>query len=198
MRRAGRIAGQAGPMVPSSPRMMVTMKILSGCLLVLLPMLAQAVNWEASITHSDTPLLDSEIQQALGQGIGQGFATAFPGRQYGIQVLLDTQPLPAANGDLVYLALGLCHRLQNGALEIPVGRFSDLLLLPQGMAPEARKEAVVQKLTAVAASFARAMIQNKPAFDHALSSRPQVSGHWSEWPDYRPANPSGTVGGAAR
>jgi len=172
-------------------------KILAGVVIFLCAQLALAVNWEASITNTNTPVLDSDIQAALTKGISPSFANTFPGRQYGIQVLLDMHVMPQANGDLVYMALGLSRRLQNGALELPVGRFSDVLLLPQGSTPEAQKQAVTEKLTAIAASFSRAMIQNKPAFDQAASSRPQSTGHWSEWPDYQPVNSgSGSVSGS--
>lgn len=169
-------------------------KILAGVVLFLCAPFAMAVNWEASITNTNTPVLDSDIQTALGKGISPSFANTFPGRQYGIHVLLDTHVMPQVNGDLVYMALGLSRRLQNGAMEVPVGRFSDVLILPQGSTPEAQKQAVTEKLTAIAASFSRAMIQNKPAFDQAASSRPQSTGHWSEWPDYQPAS-SGAVSG---
>jgi hypothetical protein len=172
----------------------VMIKILAGVVLFLCAPLAMAVNWEASITNTNTPVLDSDIQSALGKGISPSFANAFPGRHYGIYVLLDSHLMPQINGDLVYMALGLSRRLQNGAMELPVGRFSDVLILPQGSTPEAQKQAVTEKLTAVAASFSRAMIQNKPAFDQAASSRPQSTGHWSEWPDYQPGS-SGAVSG---
>lgn len=157
---------------------------------------AYAINWEARITNTNTPLADAEIQAALSKGISDNFATLFPGRQYGISVLLDTQTVPSLNGDLVYMALGLSHRLPNGALELPVGRYSDVLVLPSGGTAEANKEAIAQRLTSVATSFSRAMMQNKAAFDHARSSAPASAEHWTEWPDYQPpASSAGTVSG---
>lgn len=167
-------------------------RLLAALSLSLMAFGAQAINWEAVITNTNTPLLDSDIQAALGKGISANFASTFPGRQYGISVLLDTHSVAQLNGDLVYLALGLSHRLTNGALELPVGRFSDVVVIPQGSAPEVRKNLIIQKLTALAASFSPAMMQNKTVFDQAKSSAPKAPGHWSEWPDYQPA----TAGGA--
>ena len=169
-------------------------RVLLRLCLALFATSALAVNWEATITNTNTPVLDSDIHEALSKGMAPNFATTFPSRQYGIHVLIDTQSVPQLNGDLVYMALGLSHRLPNGLMELPAGRFSEMLVVPQGMAPDARKEAITQKLTAVAASFSRAMIQNKPVFDQARASRPQSTGHWSEWPDYQPTT-SGTVSG---
>jgi hypothetical protein len=168
--------------------------LLATCL-TLIVTATYATNGEAHITNTNTPVIDSDIQTALSNGISAGFANSFPGRQYGISVLLDTQSLPQLPGELVYMALGLSHRLPNGALELPVGRFSDVLVLTPDSTPEARKEAIIQKLGAVAASFSRAMIQNKTVFDHAKSSAPAIPGHWSEWPDYHPST-AGKVGGS--
>lgn len=170
-------------------------KTLLGLILFLCARCALAVNWEASITNSNTPLVDNDIQVALSKGISPGFANTFPGRQYGIHVLLDAHSVPQLNGDLVYMALGLSRRLQNGALELPVGRFSDVLVLPQDGTPEAHKQALSEKLSAIAAAFSRAMIQNKPAFDQAAASRPPSTGHWSEWPDYQPGSSGSVTGG---
>ena len=170
-------------------------KTLLGLILFLCARCALAVNWEASITNSNTPLVDNDIQVALSKGISPGFANTFPGRQYGIYVLLDAHSVPQLNGDLVYVALGLSRRLQNGALELPVGRFSDFLVLPQDGTPEAHKQALSEKLSVIAAAFSRAMIQNKPAFDQAAASRPPSTGHWSEWPDYQPGSSGSVTGG---
>lgn len=172
-------------------------RILAALALGVFAICANAISWEASITNTNTPLLDSDIQAALSKGISPNFANTFPGRQYGISVLLDTHTLPQLNGDLVYMALGLSHRLTNGALELPVGRFSDVVILPQGSTAEARKDIIAQKLTALAGSFSPAMMQNKAAFDQAKSSAPRPMGHWSEWPDYQPPA-AGTVGGSGK
>lgn len=166
-------------------------RLLAALSLGLVTFCAQAINWEAVITNTNTPLSDSEIHTALGKGISANFANTFPGRQYGISVLLDTHSVPQLNGDLVYLALGLSHRLTNGALELPVGRFSDVVIIPPGSSVAARKELILQKLTALASSFSPIMMQNKTVFDQAKSSAPKVPGHWSEWPDYQP----GAAGG---
>lgn len=172
-------------------------RILSAGVLGCFALCAHAIGWEASITNTNTPLLDSDIQAALSKGISPNFANTFPGRQYGISVLLDAHPLPQVNGELVYMALGLSHRLGNGALELPVGRFSDVVILPPGSTAELRKDLITQKLTALASSFAPAMMQNKAAFDQAKSSAPRPMGHWSEWPDYQPPA-TGTVGGGGK
>lgn len=162
--------------------------------ILLMAQAAHAVNWGAHITNPNTPVTDADIQITLSQGMSPNFAATFPGRLYGISVLLDTQPLPQLPGDLVYLALQLSHRLSNGALELPVGRYSEVIVQPPGSSQEARREAVVQKLSAMAGSFSRAMIQNKPAFDHAKSSVPPPSGNWQDWPDYHPSS-AGKPGG---
>ena len=148
---------------------------------------SRAVDWAVSITNTNTPVQDSDVQSALSAGMSAAFATTFPGRQYGVSVLLDGQTLPTLNNaDVVYLALGLSHRLQNGALELPVGRLSEMLVLPQGRSPEEQREAVRQKLTAMAGSFSKAMMQNKPAFDRATAGRSGGTGDWTDWPDYHP------------
>jgi len=92
------------------------------------------------------------------------------------------------------MALGLSHRLPNGVLELPVGRYSEVLILPPDSTPEAKREAIGHKLTSLAATFARTMIQNESAFDRAAADRPQATDHWTEWPDYVPST-SGTIGG---
>lgn len=153
-----------------------------------------AVNWEARITNTNTPLGDNDIQTALSKGLPPSFAEGFPGRRYGIHVLLDMQTVPGAPGEFVYLALGLSHRLPNGALELPAGRYSEVLLLPPDASPQTRRDAISQKLAGLAATFARTMIQNKAAFDHAAAQRPHPDDHWTAWPDYIPSS-SGTVGG---
>ena len=153
-----------------------------------------AVNWEARITNTNTPLSDNDIQTALSKGLPPSFGESFPGRRYGVHVLLDMQNIPGVPGEFVYLALGLSHRLPNGALELPAGRYSEVLMLPSDASPQSRRDAISQKLTGLAATFARTMIQNKAAFDHAAAHRSQSTDHWTEWPDYIPST-SGTIGG---
>ena len=153
-----------------------------------------AVNWEARITNTNTPLADNDIQTALSKGLPPSFGDSFPGRRYGIHVLLDTQSVPTVSGEFVYLALGLSHRLPNGALELPVGRYSEILILPPDSTAQSKRDAISQKLAGLAATFARTMIQNKSAFDHAAAQRPHPDDHWTEWPDYIPST-SGTVCG---
>ena len=128
-------------------------RMLAGLLLGLMAHGAQAINWEATITNTNTPLLDSDIQAALSKGISANFANTFPGLQYGISVRLDTHSVPQLNGDLVYLSLELSHRLTNGALELPVGRYSDAVIIPKDSSIETRKDLIVQKLIALAGSF---------------------------------------------
>lgn len=171
-------------------------RVIAFMCILLVAQYAHAINWEAHITNTNTPVTDTDIQTALSRGMSPNFAATFPGRLYGISVLLDTQTVPQVDGEVVYLALQLSHRLANGALELPVGRYSELLALPQGGAQEARRDAVVQKLSAMAGSFSRAMIQNKPAFDHAKSSAPPPSGNWQEWPDYHPSSTGKVEGGS--
>ena len=162
--------------------------------LIFLTAPALAVNWEARITNTNTPLSDNDIQTALSKGLPPSFGESFPGRRYGVHVLLDLQNIPGVTGEFVYLALGLSHRLPNGALELPAGRYSEVLLLPPDASSQSKRDAISQKLTGLAATFARTMIQNKAAFDHAAAQRPQPTDHWTEWPDYIPST-SGTIGG---
>ena len=162
--------------------------------LIFLTAPALAVNWEARITNTNTPLSDNDIQTALSKGLPPSFGESFPGRRYGVHVLLDLQNIPGVPGEFVYLALGLSHRLSNGALELPAGRYSEVLMLPPDASSQSRRDAISQKLTGLAATFARTMIQNKAAFDHAAAQRPQPTDHWTEWPDYIPST-SGTIGG---
>ena len=162
--------------------------------LVFLATPALAVNWEARITNTNTPLSDNDIQTALSKGLPPSFGESFPGRRYGVHVLLDMQNIPGVPGEFVYLALGLSHRLPNGALELPAGRYSEVLMLPPDASPQSRRDAISQKLTGLAATFARTMIQNKAAFDQTAAHRPQSTDHWTEWPDYIPST-SGTIGG---
>lgn len=167
-------------------------RLIAICWLTLLTPLALANSWEANITNADTPITDAEVNQALGKGISAGFTTAYPARQYGIHVLLDTHALPQQDNAVTYIALGLARRMSSSALELPIGRLSDVVILSKSLTAEEQKTALSDKLQTIAASFSKAMVQNKAAFDQAISSRPIATGHWSEWPDYEQGSGTGS------
>jgi len=153
-------------------------------MLFLQPLKVMATNWDAKIDNSNTPISDAEVQAALSQGLSEGFAKVFSGKVYGIHVLLDTHRLEEQKGSVVYVALGLSRRVQKVALEIPSGRWSDLLFLPDDMEIEARQIMVQQKLVATAGQFGRVMQQNRSVIEKAIASRPNAGNEWTEWPDY--------------
>ena len=128
---------------------------------------AQAADWDARTTRTNTAVTDADIQTALTQGINPEFVRVFPMRQYGIHVLVDRHTPAQLGTEIVYLSLGLCRRLPDGTYELAEGRYSDLVLLPVNTSPEKQRQAVGQKLTAMAAAFTQGMVQQKrPAPGH--------------------------------
>ena len=122
---------------------------------------ARAADWDARTTRTNTAVTDADIQMALSQGINPEFVRVFPIRQYGIHVLVDRH-MPAQLGtEIVYLSLGLCRRQPDGTYELAEGSYSDLVLLPLNTPPDKQRQAVGQKLTAMAAAFTQGMVQHK-------------------------------------
>ena len=122
---------------------------------------AQGADWDARTTRINTAVTDADIQMALTQGIDPEFVRLFPIRQYGIHVLVDRHTPAQFGNEIVYLSLGLCHRQPNGTYELAEGRYSDLVLLPLNTPPDVQRQAVGQKLAAIAAAFSQGMVQQK-------------------------------------
>jgi len=122
---------------------------------------AQAADWDARTTRTNTAVTDGDIQMALTQGINPEFARTFPIRQYGIHVLVDRHTPAQLGTEIVYLSVGLCLRLPDGTYELAEGRYSDLVLLPTNTPPDVQRQAVGQKLAAMAAAFSQGMVQQK-------------------------------------
>lgn len=123
---------------------------------------AQAADWDARTTLTNTAVTDADIQMALSQGITTEFVRTFPLRQYGIHVLVDRHTPAQLGAEIVYLSVGLCQRRTDGSYELAEGRYSDLVLLPQDTPPDTQRQAVQQKLMAMAAAFSQGMVQMKP------------------------------------
>lgn len=158
---------------------------LSGLLLLICLTPVQAAGWDARTTRTNTAVTDQDIQSALSQAITPAFAQAFPAQKFGIHVLVDRHVNPALTGELVYLSLGLCHRVAGGEYLLAAGRLSDVLVLPQNTAPNQQRQAVVQKLGTMAAGFSRLMVQNQASIGKADRNHTESSVHWSQWPDYK-------------
>jgi hypothetical protein len=122
---------------------------------------AQAADWDARTTRTNTAVTDADIQTALTQGINPKFARTFPIRQYGIHVLMDRHTPAGLRTEIVYLSLGLCRRQPDGTYELAEGRYSDLVLLPLGTPLDMQRKAVGQRLVEMAAAFTQTMVQHK-------------------------------------
>ena len=122
---------------------------------------AQAAEWDARTTRTNTAVTDADIQMALSQGINPEFVRVFPIRQYGIHVLVDRHTSAQFWTEIVYFSLGLCRRQPDGTYELAEGSYSDLVLLPLNTPPDKQRQAVGQKLTAMAAAFTQGMVQHK-------------------------------------
>jgi hypothetical protein len=157
---------------------------LLGALLLICLTSVQAAGWDARTTRTNTAVTDQDIQSALNQAITPVFTQAFPDQKFGIHVLIDRHVSPALTGELVYLSLGLCHRVAGGEYLLAAGRLSDVVVLPQNTAAHQQRQAVVQKLGTMAAEFSRLMVQNKASIGKADRNNTGASVHWSQWPDY--------------
>ena len=122
---------------------------------------AQAAEWDARTTRTNTAVTDADIQMALSQGINPEFVRVFPMRQYGIHVLVDRHTPAQLGTEIVYLSLGLCRRQPDGTYELAEGRYSDLVLLPLGTPLDMQRKAVGQRLVEMAAAFTQTMVQHK-------------------------------------
>lgn len=119
---------------------------------------AQAAEWDARTTSTNTAVTDGDIQTALTQGVNTKFVRTFPMRQYGIHVLVDRLTPAELGTEIVYVSLGLCHRQPDGSYELAEGRYSDLVVLPMNTSPDMQRQAVGQKLAAMAAEFSQGMV----------------------------------------
>ena len=135
--------------------------ILSIFLLSIFLVPVQAAEWDARTTRTNTAVTDGDIQMALTQGINTDFVRTFPMRQYGIHVLVDRLTPAQLGTEIVYVSLGLCRRLPDGTYELAEGRYSDLVLLPMNTSPDMQRQAVGEKLVAMAAAFSQGMVQMK-------------------------------------
>ena len=122
---------------------------------------AQAAEWDARTTRTNTAVTDGDIQAALTEGISTEFVRTFPMRQYGIHVLVDRHTPSRLGTEIVYVSVGLCRRQPDGTYELAEGRYSDLVLLPLDTPPDAQRQAVGQKLAVMAAAFSQGMVQQK-------------------------------------
>jgi hypothetical protein len=159
-------------------------------LLLSLMQSAQAADWDAQTTRTNTAVTDSDIQSALRRGISPAFVAAFPSRNYGIHVLVDRLVARDVNAEVTYLSLGICKRQAGGDYSLPLGRYSDLVTQPAGTAPDLQRQAVSQKLAAMAAAFSQGMVQQQSALGNGSLQPRTSSGDWKGWPDFRRATPT--------
>jgi hypothetical protein len=135
-------------------------KLLSFLLLTAMLGTAGAADWDARTTRTNTTVTDPDIQMALSQGITPAFVTTFPIKQYGIHALVDRHVVPEPGPEIIYVSLGLCRRLPDGRYELAHARYSDVILLQPRTPAEAQREAVSQKLAAMATAFSGGMVQS--------------------------------------
>jgi hypothetical protein len=141
--------------------MEITMnKLLKLLLLTAMIGTAVAADWDARTTRTNTAVTDPDIQTALSQGIMPAFVKTFPIKQYGIHALIDRLVVPEPGPEVIYLSLGLCRRLADGRYELAHARYSDVILLQPRTPLEMQRDAVRQKLAAMAAAFSGGMVQS--------------------------------------
>jgi len=144
-----------------------------------------AGEWDAQTTRTNTSVTDQDIRSALSQGLDTAFTRTFPARQFGIHVLVDRHLSAPINGELVYLSLALCQKLSQGEYLLGTGRLSDVVVLPRDTSPDKERQAVTQKLAAMASAFSQLMVQHKTGAGSSTQTVPKPSPHWSQWPDYK-------------
>jgi hypothetical protein len=141
--------------------MEIAMKtLLTFLLLSLMIGTAHAADWDARTTRTNTVVTDPDIQTALTQGISSAFVKTFPIKQYGIHALIDRLVVPEPGPEVIYLSLGLCRRLPDGRYELAHARYSDVILLQPRTPTAMQRDAIMQKLAAMAAAFAGGMVQS--------------------------------------
>ena len=119
-----------------------------------------ALAFQGSTRLSNVPINDNDVGAALTNGLTRKFEAAFPQNRYGVRVIVDRlNTVPGT--DIVYISVGIAHRLPDGHLLAQHANASHALVLPAGQPADAAHNAITQKLTEVARLFAQQAVQNQ-------------------------------------
>jgi hypothetical protein len=115
--------------------------------------------WEATTRLTNVPVADEDVAGIISRALEPTFDTAFPPARYSILVYVDA--IEMRNGQqIIYLSVGLARRLSGGQHLQQHANVSAALLRPTGEPRESRREAVIQTLSELIATFSKVMEDN--------------------------------------
>jgi hypothetical protein len=116
--------------------------------------------FQGSTRLTNVPINDNDVGAALTNGLTREFEAAFPQNHYGVRVIVDRlNTVPGT--EIVYISVGISHRLPDGRLLAQHANASYALALPAGQPASAAHSAITQKLAEVARLFAQQAVQNQ-------------------------------------
>ena len=136
------------------------MHAMASALLVFLLLAWPAAQaWEATTRLTNVPIADEDVAGVITRTLEPTFDATFPPARYSIQVYVDA--IEMRNGQqVVYLSIGLARRLSGGQHLQQHANVSAALLRPATEPREARREAVLQALSELMATFSKVMEDN--------------------------------------
>jgi hypothetical protein len=149
-----------GVCTPRSTMIQPLFRAMASALLVFLLLAWPSVHaWEATTRLTNVPIADEDVASIISRALEPTFDATFPPARYSILVHVDA--IEMRNGQqVVYLSVGLARRLSGGQHLQQHANISAALLRPTSEPREARREAVIQALSELIATFSKVMEDN--------------------------------------